>query len=88
MPGNPLIGMLQNGGNANAVQSLLNQNSPAFGPFGNIMNMMTKLSEFRKTCGMTNEQAKEKVMSMLNSGQATQEQLNQLKDIADMFGIK
>ncbi len=87
MAGNPLAGLL-NGGNANVAQALLNQSSPAFGPFGNMMNMMNKLAEFRKTCGMTNEQAKEKVMSMLNAGQVNQEQLNQLQNIADMLGIK
>lgn len=90
MAGNPLMAMMggNNGGMPPAVQNLMSQNMPGFGPFGNMINMISQFKQFRDTCNMTNAQAKEKVMSMLNSGQINQQQLNQLKDVADMLGIK
>lgn len=92
MAGNPLMGLMQGGNGGNtipaAVQNLMGQQNAGFGPFGNMLGMLQKWNEFKKTCNMTPQQAEQKVKDMLNSGQINQQQIDQAKAIADMLGIK
>ena len=52
------------------------------GPFGNMTNMMKQFQQFR-----TNFQGdpKQKVQDLLNSGQMSQQQFNQLSQLAQQF---
>ena len=56
-----------------------NANSNMPGPFGNAMNMVNRFKEFK-----ANFQGDpcEQVQNLLNSGQMTQEQFNQLSNMA------
>ena len=54
-----------------------------FGPFGNMMNMMQQFNQFRSTFQGNPQQ---KVQELLSSGQMTQEQFNQLSQMARTFG--
>lgn len=49
------------------------------GPFGNMQNMIQQLNQFRNGF---NGNAKEQVQQLLNSGKMTQEQYNQLSQMA------
>lgn len=51
-------------------------------PFGNMMNMMQQFNQFRSTFQGNPQQ---KVQELLSSGQMTQEQFNQLSNMAKMF---
>ena len=53
-----------------------------FGPFGNVMNMMQQFNQFRSTFQGNPQQ---KVQELLSSGQMTQEQFNQLSNMAQQF---
>lgn len=53
-----------------------------FGPFGNMMNMMQQFNNFRQTF---QGDPKQKVQELLNSGQMTQDQFNQLSQMAQQF---
>lgn len=55
----------------------------SFGPFGNMMNMMQQFNQFRSTFQGNPQQ---KVQELLSSGQMTQEQFNQLSQMARTFG--
>lgn len=56
-----------------------NQNS---GPFGNMQNMMSRFQQFRS---QFQGDPKQRVQELLNSGQMTQEQFNQLSNLASQF---
>ena len=50
--------------------------------FGGMMNMMQQFNQFRSTFQGNPQQ---KVQELLNSGQMTQQQFNQLSQMAQMF---
>ena len=52
------------------------------GPFGSMMNMMQQFNAFRQNF---QGDPKQKVQELLNSGQMTQEQFNQLSQMAQQF---
>lgn len=52
------------------------------GPFQNMMNMVQQFNQFRSTFQGNPQQ---KVQELLNSGQMTQEQFNQLSSMAQQF---
>ena len=52
------------------------------GPLGNLMNM---ISQYRQFKSQFQGDPKEQVQQLLNSGQMTQEQYNQLSNIAAQF---
>lgn len=52
------------------------------GPFGNAMNMVNKFKEFKANF---QGDPREQVQNLLNSGQMSQEQFNQLSNIAAQF---
>jgi len=51
-------------------------------PFGNIMNVLNQFYQFRSTFQGNPQQ---KVQELLNSGQMSQEQFNQLSEMAQTF---
>lgn len=65
---NPLFNLLGGGGN-------LFQNTP----FGNMMNFMNRFNQFRQTFS---GDPKAQVQNLINSGQMSQEQFNQLQQMA------
>lgn len=52
------------------------------GPFSNFMNMMSQFSQFRS---QFQGDPRQQVQELLNSGQMTQEQFNQLSSMANQF---
>lgn len=52
------------------------------GPFGNMNQMVQSFNHFRQTF---HGDPKQKVMEMLQSGQISQEQLNQAQNMANQF---
>lgn len=52
------------------------------GPFGNAMNMVNKFKEFKANF---QGDPREQVQNLLNSGQMSQEQFNQLSNMAAQF---
>lgn len=61
--------------------------NPLFGMFGNqqghpMMNMLSQFQQFRKSF---NGDPKEQVQQLLNSGQMSQEQFNQLSQMAQQM---
>ena len=69
---NPLFG---NGGNSF-------QNGSAFGPFGGMMNFMNQFNQFRSGIQGNPQQM---VQNMLQNGQMSQEQFNQLSNMANQI---
>lgn len=65
---NPLYNLLGGGNNV-----------PLPGPLGNMQNFMNQFNQFRQTF---HGDPKQQVQQMLNSGQMTQEQFNQLSQMA------
>lgn len=58
-------------------------NNPApNNPFGNAMNILRQFKEFKQNF---QGDPREQVQNMLNSGQMTQEQFNQLSNMAAQF---
>ena len=53
-----------------------------FGPFGNLMHMISTFNQFRSTFQGDPQQ---KVQELLNSGKMTQDQFNQLSQMANQF---
>ena len=49
------------------------------GPFGNVQNMLAKLNQFRQSF---QGDPKQQVQQLLNSGQMSQDQYNQLSQMA------
>ena len=68
---NPLFGGIGGG----------NQVTP-FSPFGNMMNFISQFNQFRT--GISGD-PKAQVQQLLNSGQMSQEQFNQLSAMAQQF---
>ena len=66
-----------------------NQNGSSFIPGGNRMNnmmgMMQKFQQFKNTFGGDPEAARAQVQQLLDSGQMTQQQFEQLSQMANMF---
>lgn len=52
------------------------------GPFGNAMNMVNRFKEFKANF---QGDPREQVQNLLNSGQMSQEQFNQLSNMAAQF---
>lgn len=67
---NPFFGRFGGSGN----------NAP--GPFSNIANMMNQFKQFRNNF---QGDPRQQVQELLNSGQMTQEQFNQLSSMANQF---
>lgn len=67
---NPLFG--NSGANSN----------PVFGPFGNMMNFMNQFNQFRQGIQGNPQQM---VQNMLQNGQMSQEQFNQLSGMAQQI---
>lgn len=63
---------------SNLLFNILGGNS-SFGPFGNVQQMMGKLNQFRQSF---QGDPKQQVQQLLNSGQMTQNQYNQLSKMA------
>ena len=59
-----------------------NNQTPNNGPFGNVTNLMSRFNEF-KASFQGNPQ--EQVQQLLNSGKMSQEQFNQLSNLAKQF---
>lgn len=57
-----------------------NQQNP--GPFGNFNNMLNEYNKFRQTL---QGDPRQQVQDLLNSGQMSQEQFNQLSQMAQTF---
>lgn len=66
----------------NLQQMPVNSNPFGGGPFGNMMNMISQFNQFRSTFQGDPQQ---KVQELLNSGQMTQQQFNQLSQMAQQF---
>ena len=66
-----------------------NQNESSFIPGGNRMNnmigMMQKFQQFKSMFGGDPEAARAQVQHLLDSGQMTQQQFEQLSQMANMF---
>lgn len=62
----------------NQIYSMLTQNTP----IGNMQNLIQQYRQFRQTFQGDPQQ---KIQAMLNSGQITQEQVNQAKNLATQF---
>mgnify|MGYP006988862682 CR=1 FL=1 len=58
------------------------QNFGNQGPFGNFQNMMTQFQQFNQNF---RGNAYQQVQQLLNSGQMSQEQFNQLSNVARWF---
>ena len=70
---NPLFG-----GSNGPIQN----GSNMFGPFGNMMNFMNQFNQFRSNLSGNPQQM---VQQMLQSGQMSQEQFNQLSGMANQI---
>lgn len=57
-------------------------NAPASGPFGNVLNMANAFRQFKQNF---QGDPREQVQNLLNSGQMSQEQFNQLSNMAAQF---
>ena len=66
---------------ANPLFNLLN-NNVNFGQFGNMMNLVSQFNQFKQ--GFQGN-AEQQVHDLINSGQMTQEQFNQLAPLATQF---
>lgn len=71
---NPLFNRFGNNNNVN--------NAPAPGPFGNVMNMVNAFRQFKQNF---QGDPREQVQNLLNTGQMSQEQFNQLSNMAAQF---
>lgn len=71
---------------ANPLFSRFNQNSSNFagggGPMNNMMGLMQRFQQFRNNF---QGDPREQVQQLLNSGQMSQEQFNQLSQMASQF---
>lgn len=61
-------------------------NNPMMQMFGNFQNFQQQFQQFQQSMRGVNPQ--QKVQELLNSGQMTQEQFNQLRAMANMFSGK
>lgn len=60
-------------------------NNPIFNMFGNFQNFMTQFNAFKQNVEQTGMNPQERVQQLLNSGQMTQEQFNQLRNMANLI---
>ena len=60
----------------------IGNNTPAPGPFGNVLNMVNAFRQFKQNF---QGDPREQVQNLLNSGQMSQEQFNQLSNMAAQF---
>ena len=68
---------------ANPIYNALGGGTPsAPAPMGNMMQMMRRVNEFRKTFS---GDPKQQVQELLNSGRMTQSQYNELQNMARQF---
>ena len=51
-------------------------------PFGNVQNLISQYQQFRSSFQCD---PREKIQEMLNSGQITQQQINQAQNMAEQF---
>ncbi len=75
---NPLFNLLSNGNMNNTGMNMM----PVNNPMSNIMNLMNQFNQFKNNFKGNPEQ---QVRQLLNSGQMTQSQFNQLSQMANMF---
>lgn len=67
----------------NPLFDMLNNNQPqSYGPFNNMNNVMNQFNQFRSTF---QGDPRQKVQELLNSGQMSKEQFDQLSSMAQMF---
>ena len=66
---------------ANPIQERF-QNGGNFGPFSNVQNMMNQFNQCRQ--GFQGD-PREQIQMLLNSGKMSQEQFNQLSNMANQF---
>ena len=64
---------------ANQLFNMLGSNSNLPGPFGNMQDLMSKLNQFRQSF---QGDPKQQVQQLLNSGKMSQNQYNQLSQMA------
>lgn len=62
-----------------------NNQSNMPGPLGGMNNMMERFQAFKSQMQMSPDQAEAKVKELLNSGRMTQDQFNQLSNLANRF---
>lgn len=60
-------------------------NNPIFNRFGGFANFMNQFNQFSQNFRNTGQDPQQKVQEMLNSGQMSQDQFNQLRSIAMMI---
>ena len=77
---NPLFNLLNNSNSINNMGT--NNMMPMNNPMSNIMNLMSQFNQFKNNFRGNPEQ---QVKEMLSSGQMTQNQFNQLSQLANMF---
>ena len=56
--------------------------------FGNAQNMMSKFQQFRQQIQQQGINPQQQVMQLLQSGKLSQQQYEQFKQMASMFGIR
>lgn len=59
--------------------------NPIFNMFGNFQNFMSQFNSFKQNVEQTGMNPQERVQQLLNSGQMTQEQFNQLRNMANLI---
>lgn len=64
---------------ANQLFNMLGGNSNLPGPFGNMQNLLSRLNQFRQSF---QGDPKQQVQQLLNSGKMSQNQYNQLSQMA------
>lgn len=62
---------------ANKLFEMMNAMPQMPGALGNLQNVMTQFNQFRSLFHGNGQQAQQQVQQMLNSGQLSQERLNQ-----------
>lgn len=77
---NPLFNLLNNGMMNNMGSNGFGNNG--FGGFGNITNLISQFNNFKQNF---QGDPKQQVQNMLNSGQMSQSQFNQLAQLANQF---
>lgn len=60
-------------------------NNPMFNMFGGFANFMAQFNQFRQNIQQNGIDPKQQVQQLLNSGQMTQEQFNQFREMANQI---
>ena len=66
----------------NPIFNRFNQSNPSPGPLSNVQNMVNQFNQFR---AQFQGDPKAQVQQLLDSGKMTQEQFNQLSNLANQF---